>query len=220
MNLLEHPIYKDIYDLCQEIEKLPPSELQTKLVTMAGALANPAKVLICQVRDLNIQLLDKNETANIFMNQVKKLQSGLFNMQAALRISCGEEVTRDDVALFEIEFSKHECGCEVCSKSSKLCPATQSSIAQEIVERYRKDFKPLAPPISDKWFDWPKTPDGRLLCSPLQPMPIGNGEAHEHRWAHTNAKEVGSQKDGWPSGDRITMECKDCGLTWDAELPQ
>jgi hypothetical protein len=73
---------------------------------------------------------------------------------------------------------------------------------------------------SDLLADWPKTPDGRLLCSPEHPMPIGNGAAHEKRWAHTNCHEVGEQRDGWPCGDEVTMQCKDCGLTWTAELPQ
>lgn len=141
MNILEHQIYKDIYDLCQKIEELPASEFQTKLVTMAGNLANPAKELVedkkrmdwllvnshikvgeiyltsresldksrslspeddlraplelrfrnmvrvieernvaltrleAEVKDLRLQLAEKNETANIFMNRVKKLQA-------------------------------------------------------------------------------------------------------------------------------------------------
>lgn len=46
MNILEHPILFDIYNLCREIETLPPSELETKLVVMAAQLTDPARVLI------------------------------------------------------------------------------------------------------------------------------------------------------------------------------
>lgn len=49
MNILEHPIYKAIYDLCQEIENLPASELQTKIVVMASDLGRQAKPLVDEV---------------------------------------------------------------------------------------------------------------------------------------------------------------------------
>jgi hypothetical protein len=52
MNILEHPIYKDIYDLCQEIEKLPASEQATKVVVMAGDLSKPAAKLVGTVREI------------------------------------------------------------------------------------------------------------------------------------------------------------------------
>lgn len=42
MNILKHPIYKAIYDLCHAIEELPASEQQTKIVMMASALEKPA----------------------------------------------------------------------------------------------------------------------------------------------------------------------------------
>lgn len=51
MNILEHPIYKEIYDLCQEIEKLPASEQQTKVVVMASNLQYSAGKLIQALRD-------------------------------------------------------------------------------------------------------------------------------------------------------------------------
>lgn len=43
--LNDHPLHRSIYDLCVEIEKLPPSEHATKLVTMAGALQQPVASL-------------------------------------------------------------------------------------------------------------------------------------------------------------------------------
>lgn len=52
MNILEHPIYKDIYDLCQEIEKLPASEQETKCVVMAGNLEKPAAQLVNTLREI------------------------------------------------------------------------------------------------------------------------------------------------------------------------
>ena len=44
---------------------------------------------------------------------------------------------------------EHDCGCEVCSTVSSVCPATASSYAQEIlhlrseVERLQKEVKRL-----------------------------------------------------------------------------
>lgn len=82
--------------------------------------------------------------------------------------------------------------------------------------------QPAIPAVASKdgFDDWPRTPDGRLLCSPEHPFPMGNGAAYMKRWAHTGAQEVGPQRDGWPCGDTVTMACKDCGLHWDSELPQ
>lgn len=48
MDINKHPIYKAIHDLCTEIEKLPASEQQTKVVTMASALEQPADLLFSQ----------------------------------------------------------------------------------------------------------------------------------------------------------------------------
>lgn len=61
---------------------------------------------------------------------------------------------------------------------------------------------------------WEKS--GYLVCRPGRPMPpkaIG-------KWVHVSAREIGDQKDGWPSGDIATMKCDDCGHTWEQELPQ
>lgn len=38
--LQSHPFHQAIYDLCQEIENLPASEQETKVVIMAGELQN------------------------------------------------------------------------------------------------------------------------------------------------------------------------------------
>lgn len=40
-----HPLHWDIYALMQEIEKLPPSEQQTKVVTLAGQLQDAVATL-------------------------------------------------------------------------------------------------------------------------------------------------------------------------------
>jgi hypothetical protein len=37
---------------------------------------------------------------------------------------------------------------------------------------------------------------------------------------HPDAKKVGDQRDGWPSGDLVTMRCPHCGHEWEKELPQ
>lgn len=56
----------------------------------------------------------------------------------------------------------------------------------------------------------------RQIGSPEHPMPQGA----TGRWRHTNTEEVGPQESGWPSGDIVTVRCKDCGHTWREELPQ
>jgi len=43
--LYAHPFHQAIYDLCQEIEKLPASEQETKVVIMAGELQNRVAAL-------------------------------------------------------------------------------------------------------------------------------------------------------------------------------
>ena len=59
-----------------------------------------------------------------------------------------------------------------------------------------------------------------LKCIPDNPY---TSERHVEgaRWEHSDIDEVpGSQKNGWPSGDRVTMKCNTCGITWEEELPQ
>lgn len=51
MDILKHSIHKAIYDLCLEIENLPASDQQTKIVVMAGALHENADRLIDALRD-------------------------------------------------------------------------------------------------------------------------------------------------------------------------
>jgi hypothetical protein len=64
--------------------------------------------------------------------------------------------------------------------------------------------------------NWPKTKNGRNLCSPAHPMPRGASGL----WEHTNTEEVGDQTNGYPGGDIITIRCNDCGEKWKVELPQ
>ena len=37
---------------------------------------------------------------------------------------------------------------------------------------------------------------------------------------HPDAREVGEQRDGWPSGDLVERRCPNCGYEWKQELPQ
>lgn len=41
-----------------------------------------------------------------------------------------------------------------------------------------------------------------------------------YKWEHDDVEEVGGQKDGWPGGDIQRYWCRNCGVTWKAELPQ
>ena len=53
MDINEHPICKAIYELCLEIEKLPASEQQTKVICMTGELQGPLSKLIQELREAN-----------------------------------------------------------------------------------------------------------------------------------------------------------------------
>lgn len=57
MNLSEHPIYQNIYDLCVEIEKLPPSEQETKVVVMASDLEKPVAKLLNALQEIKYTAL-------------------------------------------------------------------------------------------------------------------------------------------------------------------
>lgn len=57
MNISKHPIHKEIYELCLEIEKLPASEQETKVVTMAGELHKSADKLVDALRAIKLTTL-------------------------------------------------------------------------------------------------------------------------------------------------------------------
>lgn len=61
MNRNEHPIYKKIYDLCQEIEKLPASEQATKVVIMASDLEKPVAKLLSLFREIKTEALNTKD---------------------------------------------------------------------------------------------------------------------------------------------------------------
>lgn len=54
------------------------------------------------------------------------------------------------------------------------------------------------------------------VCTIDNPMPIGS----EGRWQHPGAREIGEQRDGWPSGDLQSYICPFCGIQFTCELPQ
>ena len=62
MDLRKHTIHKAIYDLVQEIEMLPASEQQTKIVVMAGGLHAKADQLIDALRDALIPYRQDSKT--------------------------------------------------------------------------------------------------------------------------------------------------------------
>jgi hypothetical protein len=74
MNINKHPIYKAIHALCLEIEKLPASEQQTKVVMMASALEKPADVLVDAMKKLSdfdgesIWGEDRDDAANLMLD--------------------------------------------------------------------------------------------------------------------------------------------------------
>lgn len=62
MNIDKHTIHRAIYDLCQEIENLPASEQQTKVVVMASALQSKAERLVDALRDCLSTYRDDDKT--------------------------------------------------------------------------------------------------------------------------------------------------------------
>jgi hypothetical protein len=58
MNITKHPIYKQIYELCLEIEELPASLQQTKVVTMASAMEKPADELLAYLAEIKATALN------------------------------------------------------------------------------------------------------------------------------------------------------------------
>jgi hypothetical protein len=55
-----------------------------------------------------------------------------------------------------------------------------------------------------------------FLCTPETPWQ----EGFPTPVRHSNVREVGEQENGWPGGDIVTYECKNCKHRWKAELPQ
>jgi hypothetical protein len=59
---------------------------------------------------------------------------------------------------------------------------------------------------------------GLYLCMAVAPWT--EDVARDLKVVHPAAREVGEQRDGWPSGDLVTMLCPYCGHRWEKELPQ
>lgn len=71
MNIEEHPIYKNIYELCQEIEKLPASEQATKVVLMAADLEKPVTKLLSLVRAIKTEALNGTDAQKVLARIIR-----------------------------------------------------------------------------------------------------------------------------------------------------
>jgi hypothetical protein len=67
------------------------------------------------------------------------------------------------------------------------------------------------PIILDNWPRDKKNPH-RFLCTKARPMPKGMGG----QWTHMEARETGSCSNDC----HAYYECRACGHTWSAELPE
>lgn len=60
---------------------------------------------------------------------------------------------------------------------------------------------------------WPKTINGRYICSKQTPMPA---EGHQWgRWEHQDVSET-----DFDSDYTIELKCHSCGRVWREELPE
>lgn len=59
----------------------------------------------------------------------------------------------------------------------------------------------------------------RFQCTPDNPWP-GKPSGERVMVVHSDVHEVGEQEDGYPGGDIVTYECRNCGHRWKSELPQ
>jgi len=77
-----------------------------------------------------------NGTADLALKHRDEAEKEVLQLRADIAVKDlalkTDSVTRDDCERWGINFKKHECGCEVCYRSTELCPATQSSIIMEI----------------------------------------------------------------------------------------
>ena len=48
-----------------------------------------------------------------------------------------QDISAEDAIAEGIDFNKHKCGCELCSRTSQICPATTSSLVMEFAELWR-----------------------------------------------------------------------------------
>ena len=58
----------------------------------------------------------------------------------------------------------------------------------------------------------------RIQCTPEHPWT--REDSDDLLVAHSDVVEVGDQADGYPGGDIVTYECRNCGHRWRSELPQ
>lgn len=63
---------------------------------------------------------------------------------------------------------------------------------------------------------------GEITCTKDDPWTEARRPASGERIriAHPDAHEIGEQQNGYPAGDIVTMECPNCKVRWEQELPQ
>lgn len=67
-----------------------------------------------------------------------------------VRVERLQEISARDCVEEGIDFKKHECECDTCARSTKLCPATSSSLIMEYSELWDS--------INRKKYPWAKNP--------------------------------------------------------------
>lgn len=56
----------------------------------------------------------------------------------------------------------------------------------------------------------------QFICTPANPW----REGMPTPVIHPSARDVGDQRDGYPGGDIVTVQCDVCGHQWERELAQ
>lgn len=101
------------------------------------------------------------------------------------------------------EYLMSDRGLVYFESELKALPPLSITITSKIRVKLKPDF--------DK--DWPKSEQGRYLCTKDKPMP--NAGKLIGRWEHEEANET-----DYDSEYEIQYKCASCGHKWYEEMPQ
>lgn len=87
------------------------------------------KCLACEIEHLNKQLADWQRVATELSDSIQRV-----------------EITKTEAMEYGYKNPRLICGCEICQRSYKLCPATQSQLIQELRGKALTAYNQLSKP--------------------------------------------------------------------------